>query len=51
MITFHQILIFLAPALIGATAAVIIFQIIDRLNLFYRKDSKEGSVVIKEAAA
>ena len=51
MISFHQIVMFLAPALVGATAAVIAFQIIDRLNLFYQDKSKERSGITKQAAA
>lgn len=37
MITLHEIFMFLAPPVGGAALAVIVFQIVDRLNLFYRK--------------
>jgi len=48
MITLHEILIFLAPAVGGAALAVIVFQIVDRLNLFY-KDSANAAAHQKAA--
>ncbi len=43
MITLREVLVFLAPAFAGAVFAVVIFQILDRLNLFYQRDHNRGS--------
>jgi hypothetical protein len=43
MITLHEIFLFLAPAVGGAALAVIVFQIVDRLNLFYQNSANAAS--------
>ena len=43
MITIREALIFLAPAFAGGVLAVVIFQIVDRLNLFYQRDHNRDS--------
>jgi predicted PurR-regulated permease PerM len=38
MIALHQLAVLLMPAIIAGVIAVALFQIIDRLNLFYQKE-------------
>jgi len=34
--TFYQVLLFLVPAIVSGICAALLFQVIDRLHLFYR---------------
>ncbi len=51
MISFREMLTFLTPAFMGAAVAVIVFQIIDRLKLFYQTNAKKHEASDTRAVA
>lgn len=51
MITLREILAFLAPAIIGGAVAVLVFQIVDRLNVFYQTNPQSHRAAEKTGRA
>jgi hypothetical protein len=51
MITLREVLVFLAPAVFGGAVAVLVFQIIDRLNVFYQTNSQDHRAAEKTGRA
>ena len=50
MITFQEVVLFLVPPIVGGIVGVIIFQILDRLNIFYRDNTKTETPPMKRRA-
>jgi hypothetical protein len=50
MTVFQDVVTFLGPPIIGGVIGVLIFQILDRLNIFYRTTPHAGEY-FKRAAA